>query len=259
MSGKKVYAGKKGTKKSYPTRHRSKTAKRPSNRFEIESDSAGVSVTAKNLKLSDKDFDVNNQFGYRIIHFLAVFSVIAQHVKYKRCDADITFRERSPRGVGFKIVIACPNCSDVEIPSSTSIRSAYEINRRIVLAMRLLGVGLNGLMKFCGFMELPRPIFQSFYDDIVRVMSIASSSVRDASMKKAVEAKQSQSEENGQREGIIVSGDGSWRKREFSLLFGITSLIGWFTGKLAPSCFLCASASYRHKFKKNLIFLFLKN
>ena len=147
MSGKKVYVGKKGTKKSYPTRHRSKTEKRSSNRFEIESNSAGVSASAKKLKLSDKDFDVNNQFGYRIINFLAVFSVIAQHVKCKRCDADITFRERSPRGLGLKIVIACPNCSDVEIPSSTSIRNAYEINRRIVLAMRLLGVDLNGLMK----------------------------------------------------------------------------------------------------------------
>ena len=40
---------------------------------ELESDLAGVSASAKKLKLSDKDFDVNNQFGYRIIHFLAVF------------------------------------------------------------------------------------------------------------------------------------------------------------------------------------------
>ena len=46
-------------------------------------------------------------------------------------------------------------------------------------------------------MELPRSLFQSLYDDIVRMMSIASSSVRDASMKKAVEEEQSQSNENG--------------------------------------------------------------
>ena len=66
-----------------------------------------------------------------------------------------------------------------------------------MLAIRLLGVSLNGLMKFCALMELPRSLFQSLYDDIVRMMSIASSSVRDASMKKAVEEEQSQSNENG--------------------------------------------------------------
>jgi len=34
--------------------------------------------------------------------------------------------------------------------------------------MRLLGIGLNGAEKFCGLMDLPRPIFQSFYDRIVK-------------------------------------------------------------------------------------------
>ena len=50
-------------------------------------------------------------------------------------------------------------------------------------------------------------------------------------MKKAVEEEQSQGEENGQREGITVSSDGFLEKRGFSSLFGIKSLIGWFTGK----------------------------
>ena len=32
------------------------------------------------------------------------------------------------------------------------IGKAYEINRRIVFTMRLLGVGYEGIRKFCGFM-----------------------------------------------------------------------------------------------------------
>jgi len=62
------------------------------------------------------------------------------------------------------------------------MRNAYEINRRIVLTMRLLGVELNGLIKFCAFMELPRPIFQSFYDSIVDIIWIATTTVRHASI-----------------------------------------------------------------------------
>jgi len=92
--------------------------------------------------------------------------------------------------------------------------------------MRLLGIGLNGIEKFCAFMELPRPIFQSFYDKLVDMISIATASVRDASMKKAAQEEKDKSEENEHVGEITVSDDGSWRKRGFSSLFGITSLIG---------------------------------
>ncbi|XP_039307368.1 uncharacterized protein LOC120358202 [Solenopsis invicta] len=232
MSDKKVYKGKKGTKTSYPTRRRSSASKRPMNRFEAEGDSAGVSASARKLQMNNDDIDVKSEFGYRIINFFAVFSVISQHVKCKTCDSNIIFHETSARGLGFKIVISCPKCPRVEIPNSKFIRNGYEINRRIVLVMRLLGVGLNGIIKFCAFMEMPRPIFQSFYDKIVDMISIATATVRDISMKKAAEEEKKMSEENGQLAGITVSGDGSWRKRGYSSLFGITSLIGWFTGKI---------------------------
>jgi len=38
--------------------------------------------------------------------------------------------------------------------------------------------------------------------------------------------------DKGENNGITVSGDGSWRKRGFSSLFGIVSFIGWYTGKV---------------------------
>ena len=46
MSDGKLYSGKKGTKKSYPTRRRSNPSSRqPLNRFEVVSNSEGVSVS----------------------------------------------------------------------------------------------------------------------------------------------------------------------------------------------------------------------
>lgn len=98
--------------------------------------------------------------------------------------------------------------------------------------MRLLGVGLNGTKKFCAFMDLPRPIFQSFYDSIISTIFTASEAVCQESMKKAVKQEKYIFVEKGQTTGITVSGDGSWRKRGFSSLFGIITLIGWFSGKV---------------------------
>ena len=159
----------------------------PLNRYGAEGNSEGVSAPAKKLNMPHEDFVINYDFGNRILNFVIVFSVISQHVKCKTCDSDITFHERSPRGRGFKIVIAFPNSPDVVIPSCKFINNAYESNRRIVLATRLLGVGLNGILKFYAFIELPRPIFQSFYDRLVDSISIATGSVRYVSMKKVAE------------------------------------------------------------------------
>jgi len=81
MSHERVYVDKKGTKES--RRRSNVSSRRPMNKYEAESDSGGVSVSAKKLKVSDEDFDLNHHFGYRIINFLTVFSVISQHMKCK--------------------------------------------------------------------------------------------------------------------------------------------------------------------------------
>jgi len=90
MSEKKVYASHKGLKISYQTRRRSNVKKRrPPNRYEAEEDSAGVSASAKKLKVDTDDIDIQSEFGYRIINFFAVFSAISEYVKCKTCNSDI--------------------------------------------------------------------------------------------------------------------------------------------------------------------------
>lgn len=230
-----MYTGKKGTKRSYVTRSRSKISNRkPPNRYSSEKSSAEhVSTSAKKLKSSDDlEVGVTNDFSYRIVQLFTALNIISTLVKCKVCDRDIKFTEKSLRGLGFKIEVDCGHCEKVLINSCPMIDNAYEINRRIVFSMRLLGVGLNGLMKFCAFMDLPRPIFQSFYDRIINSILIATKAVSAMSQKKAALEEQRISLENGVADGIIVSGDGSWRKRGFSSLFGITSLIGWYTKKV---------------------------
>jgi len=167
MSGRKNCREKKGAQgfDSYEKRPTKKN-KRPLNRYEIEKpEDLDVSASAKKLKGRDvTDIEVDPTFGYNIINFVAVFAAISNVVVCKVCHSEVSFTESSKRGLGFKIVVSCKNCDKTEIPSCPYVKNAYEINRRIILAMRLLGVGLQGIRKFCAFMELPRPVYQSVYD-----------------------------------------------------------------------------------------------
>ena len=53
----------------------------------------------------------------------------------------------------------CKGCSPTIINAVPLIKKhIYDINRRIVFTMGLLGIGLNDI-KFCAFMNLPHPIF----------------------------------------------------------------------------------------------------
>lgn len=64
----------------------------------------------------------------------------------------MTFNQASPRDLGFKIAVMC-ECGVSYISSGPMIENAFEINRRLVVVMRLLGIGINELyfLRFNGF------------------------------------------------------------------------------------------------------------
>ncbi|XP_014483532.1 PREDICTED: uncharacterized protein LOC106749019 [Dinoponera quadriceps] len=239
---KPVYSAQKGKRgrKSKADGPSILKRQRPLNRFEMEQPSENVDTSAKKLSANNSDdIEVNPSVGYRMIDFLTVFTAISQVVVCKKCKSDVEFTETGNRGLGFKIVITCKECDKVFVPSCSFIDKAYEINRRIILAMRLIGVGLHGIHKFCAFMDLPRPIFHSFYDSVVKCIHGGAEIICEQSMKRAAQEEKGKTDESSNSGGIAVSGDGSWRKREFSSLFGFVSLIGWKTGKVVDVSVKC--------------------
>ncbi|TGZ48985.1 Uncharacterized protein DBV15_12879 [Temnothorax longispinosus] len=88
-------------------------------------------------------------------------------VKCKECGGNITFSESSIRGLGFKLVVNCVNCEPRYILSCPLINTAYEVNRRITFAMRLLGIGYDGIKKFCGLMDLPKIFHKNVYYEVM--------------------------------------------------------------------------------------------
>lgn len=236
-----VCPGRKGSRKSNERPSRIKT-RRVSNRYSMEGEEASTRASAKKLKIfSDAEIEIDASFGYRIVDFISIFAAISSVVKCKKCDSDVKFTETSNRGLGFKLKISCLNCEPIYAHSSPLTENkTYDINRRIVLAFRMLGIGLAGIKTFCGIMDLPKPVCHSFYDTIVSNIHAAVKKIWELSMKRAVEDEKQSSFEKVD-DGLTVSGDGTWRKQGFSSLFNVTTIIGYYTGKVVD---LLVKSSY---------------
>lgn len=146
----------------------------------------------------------------------------------------MNFTENSIRGLGFKLVVNCKKCDPVLINSCPLISNAYEINRRFILAMTIIGIGLSGAERFCTFMNLPRPMFHSFFDRVVKQIRDAARNCCDFVLKKAAKEKVQETSNHLKFDDIpriSVSGDGSSKKKGVKS-FDISSLIGHFACKI---------------------------
>lgn len=131
--------------------------------------------------------DFDSKFGYRFINFNHVFGELEQRLVCKECGGSISFSETTIQGLGFKLRINC-KCTNKEaqkpIESSPVIHGhSYDINRRIIFSMRLLGIGNNGIEKFCAFMCLPKSVTQKPYDAVVNAFKISADAAKSKSEK----------------------------------------------------------------------------
>lgn len=121
--------------------------------------------------------------------------------------------------------------------TSKSIDSnAYEVNRRSVYAMRSIGVGLSGLKKFCGVMNMSPPVTAGTYNIINKHILDAVKNAAKDSMELAVQEEVLQTEiiegPTKPKGDICISGDGTWMRRGHTSLFGVVTAIGANTSKV---------------------------
>lgn len=117
--------------------------------------------------------------------------------------------------------------------SSPFVRNAFEINRRIVFVMRLLGIGVEELRLFCGLMDMATDFYSNTYYACMENVSIATSAVYDLVTRSAIEEKKEKTlNEENSATNVTVSGDGSWKTRGYSSLFGVTTLVGKYNKKI---------------------------
>lgn len=182
----------KGDKSSSDRSAKPRKRKFRGNRFTSEPDDAECNTSRSANKLataSTENIIVHPGHCYRIIEFLTVFLAISDIVICRSCKQKITFAESGHRGLGFKIALLCM-CGRREINSGPLINTGYEINRRIVFVMRLLGVGREGINVFCGLMDICQGLAKSTYEKIVQHLYSASKSMFESVCEKAVEEEQ---------------------------------------------------------------------
>lgn len=237
---------RKGSRGNPPRQERQKKRKFYGNRYTAEQETSFASTSAEKLLSSEnKEIVVDNTHGYRILEFFSVFSAISALVMCKECKKNVKFNEVSSRGLGFKIAVTC-ECGTTFINSCPMIHNAFEINRRIVTVMRLLGIGNKGLNLFCGLMDLATEFYSQTYYHCLTNLNTASEAVYKLLVQFAVTEERNKTlEKENSDTNLTVSGDGTWSKRGFSSLFGVTTLVGKYTNKIIDSvvkssyCKLC--------------------
>jgi len=151
------------SKQTHSTRKDTKKKRRQSfNPKTLEMNNASfMSTSSKKLKTDDGiRVPENANVQYAIIDFLLVFTTLASFVNCsnvvdgKVCGGKVEFKQCSKAGLGFKIMVECENCAPRYISSCERIGHAFIINRRFILVMRILGLGLAGCNKFCGLMDI---------------------------------------------------------------------------------------------------------
>jgi len=206
------------------------------NQHTAEQDSEFTSTSAKELRSSEEiDFPISKEFGYCILNFFTVFSTIASLVICKNCKSNIQFSQTPNRRLGFKIYVKC-DCNEIYIDSSPFINKTYEINRRIVFVLRLLGVGREGLNLFCDLMDICQGMAANTYYVCLDNIYVATSAVYSCILKQAIEDEKTKNEAAGNvATHLTVSGDETWKKRGSSSLFAVSTLIGKYLKKVVDA------------------------
>lgn len=195
----------KGSKEEVKRAVKSRKRKFCGNQFsDNDGNTLGQSATARKLSTAtNKDLCITPAHFYRIVEFMTVFGTLSQFFICKTCIQAVQFKEAGHRGLGFKLVVEC-RCDQQFINSGPFINNGFEINRRMVFVMRLLGIGRDGLNLFCGLMDIGTGLSKSMYDSVVEHIYTAAKAVFDALCLKAMKEEKEQNLQR-ERERLIIS------------------------------------------------------
>lgn len=243
---------------------RPKKRKQSYNPKNPEMNNSFTSASAKKLKGDDKQHVPEEAtLQYSIIDFALVFSTLSCFVRCsniiksagenKLCNGKVDFKQCSKYGLEFKIMVECERCEPKYILSCQQIGKMYELNRRFIFVMRILGLGLAGCKKFCGLMDISSSfINHSTYDFYINKIHECIVAITETLL--SSEEKQLTSFENNLEDttDVTVSGDGTWKKRGFASLYGVSSLIGYYSGKVLDIVVKCSYCKLCESWKKKL-------
>jgi hypothetical protein len=174
--------------------------------------------------------------GYRFMD-LSILSGIFKALPCRECKQftlalSENFQKR--KGCASNLELHCQVCSwKQDFYTSAKISCFFEVNRRLVYAMRSVGCGGAAAERFCGLMNMPPIPRASPYSAHNKGLMKASKEVCQESMSKAAKEITTLKEKTeGEVADCGISCDGTWQRRGFCSLNGCVTTISMDTGKV---------------------------
>lgn len=207
------------------------TSPRPTNStpgpsLKIPTESSSSKKIAKQQSQYNVFSEDDNNSSYDIVNLKKIEEMLQNIAVCKECNGNLSVSTDQRLGLSVVISFQCNDCgiktskrNDNELNNCKS-----ELNIRLVYGLRSIGKGESSAKTLCGVMNLPNPPLFRYYNKYLR--DVAKEVCLD-SMKEAVEEAV---EENDGNRDITAAFDGTWQRRGFSSLNGVTTATSASTG-----------------------------
>ena len=206
--------------------------------------------------------------GYGFID-MDILGELFQQIVCQECGGSSHVLEDKPterKGSASHLRVRCEKCGWVyTFYTSKRIPHGFDVNRRLVYAMRSIGQGHSSIERFCAHMNMPAPLGYTAYRDNNIALAKAAKSVATKSMLDA--AAELHKDSLDPITQCAVSCDGTWQRRGHASLNGCVTTLSIDGGKcldfLSKVCYGCkkrerekdaakkADLQERHKCKAN--------
>ena len=103
--------------------------------------------------------------GFRLVD-MSILHTAVSWLQCPDCTAVDTLEllEGAERqGLASKLIIRCCECNHMSTFLTSKVRRFFEINRRVVTGLHLIGRGLSDLEKLCGIINMPHPMARNTF------------------------------------------------------------------------------------------------
>ena len=196
--------------------------------------------------------------GFRLLDMEILAEVISSF-SCPSCNQPINLKEdfSNKRGLASMLIVSCEMCSyEKKIFTSRTCtdKGYFEVNHRMVYAMRACGQGHRGIETFTSLMNMPKPMTRNNYDKMNIYIKTAAKKVAEDTMNDALlELKQKRGVNPTDIIDISASLDGSWQRRVFSSLNGNVAAISMEIGKVIdtePMSKTCKACKQKEQLQK---------
>ena len=200
---------------------------------------------------SDSDGEIHDGAGNRIFNLALLQQLFDKSSVCNQCkQGELILAEIDRAGLASTFQVTCDHCGhETSSYSVNKSSSSFDLNRKSVLGMRMLGKGREGFRKLCAFLDLPGPVAKKNYQRHCVKLHRAAKAVALDSMKQAADSVLASrvADNEDLPENIAVSTDGTWMRRGHASLYGVQTVMAWDKQKvidveiLSRHCTLCKS------------------